>query len=156
MKTGPDRTGIVVPPPLLFAVPLLAGWLVNRRWPWSLTGGSAATAVAGVLLIAVGTAIALAGVRRFRKAGTTVLPFGGTSELVTSGIYRFTRNPMYLGMTLAYVGFTLLLNSVWCVLFLPVALMSVYVLAVRPEERYLSQKFGDQYTRYRAKVRRWI
>jgi protein-S-isoprenylcysteine O-methyltransferase Ste14 len=156
MKTGPDRTGIVVPPPLLFAVPLLAGWLVNRRWPWSLTGSSTAKVVAGVLVIVVGTAIALAGVRRFRKAGTTVLPFGGTSELVTSGIYRFTRNPMYLGMTLAYVGFTLLLNSVWCVLFLPAALMSVYVLAVRPEERYLSHKFGDQYTRYSAKVRRWI
>jgi protein-S-isoprenylcysteine O-methyltransferase Ste14 len=156
MNAGPDRTGIVVPPPLLFAVPLLAGWLVNRRWPGSLTGGSTATVVAGVLLIALGTAIALAGVRRFRKAGTTVLPFGGTSELVTSGVYRFTRNPMYLGMTLAYVGFALLLNSVWCVLFLPVALMSVYVLAVRPEERYLSQKFGDQYTRYRARVRRWI
>ena len=144
MKTGPDRTGIVVPPPLLFAVPLLAGWLVNRRWPWSLAGSSTAKVVAGVLVIVVGTAIALAGVRRFRKAGTTVLPFGGTSELVTSGIYRFTRNPMYLGMTLAYVGFTLLLNSVWCVLFLPAALMSVYVLAVRPEERYLSHKFGDQ------------
>jgi protein-S-isoprenylcysteine O-methyltransferase Ste14 len=156
MKTRPDRTGIVIPPPLLFAVPLLAGWLVNRRWPWSLTAGGTAAVVAGVLLISLGAMIALAGVRRFRRAGTTVLPFGGTSELVISGVYRFTRNPMYLGMTLAYAGATLLLNSVWCALFLPAVLMSIYVLVVRPEERYLSQKFGDQYTRYTAKVRRWI
>jgi protein-S-isoprenylcysteine O-methyltransferase Ste14 len=121
-----------------------------------MTGGSTAAAVAGVLLIALGVGIALAGIRRFRKAGTTVLPFGGTSELVTSGVYRFTRNPMYLGMTLAYAGFTLLLNSVWCSLFLPVALISVYALAIRPEERYLSKKFGDQYTQYSARVRRWL
>jgi len=137
MKTRPDRTGIVIPPPLLFAVPLLAGWLVNRRWPWSLTAGGTASVVAGVLLISLGAVIALAGVRRFRRAGTTVLPFGGTSELVTSGVYRFTRNPMYLGMTLAYAGSTLLLNSVWCALFVPAALIRfMYWLFVPKNDIY--------------------
>ena len=98
----------------------------------------------------------MAGVQRFRREHTTVLPFGGTSQLVTSGVYRFTRNPMYVGMSFAYAGLALSLNTVWCLLFLPVALVSVYVLAIRPEERYLSRKFGEQYHRYSKKVRRWI
>jgi protein-S-isoprenylcysteine O-methyltransferase Ste14 len=63
---------------------------------------------------------------------------------------------MYLGMALAYVGCVMLVNSVWCVLFLPVVLTLAYVLAIRPEERYLTSKFGEPYRRYCADVRRWI
>jgi protein-S-isoprenylcysteine O-methyltransferase Ste14 len=156
MKSGRDRTGIVIPPPLLFAAPLLAGWLVNRRCPWPLTAATTIAIGTGVLLITLGAAVALAGVRRFRRAGTTVLPFGGTSQLVSLGVYRFTRNPMYLGMALGYAGLAVLLNSVWCLLLLPVALVSVHVLAIRPEERYLSKKFGEEYRDYLKRVRRWI
>jgi protein-S-isoprenylcysteine O-methyltransferase Ste14 len=156
MKAGRDRTGIVIPPPILFGAPLIAGWLVNRQSPWPLTAYTTIAIGMAVVLIAFGAGVALAGVRRFRRAGTTVLPFGGTSQLVSSGIYRFTRNPMYLGMALTYAGLALLLNSVWCLLLLPVALVSVHVLAIRPEERYLSEKFGEEYRDYRTRVRRWI
>jgi len=151
-----DRTGIVIPPPLLFATPFVAGWTIGRLWEWPLLPNHTVAAAIGAVLILTGVAIAFAGVRQFRAARTTVLPFGGTTQIVTSGIYRWTRNPMYLGMAVAYVGFGLLTNSAWSLVFLPVALALVYVLAIRREERYLAIKFGDAYERYRTAVPRWI
>jgi protein-S-isoprenylcysteine O-methyltransferase Ste14 len=151
-----DRTGIVVPPPLLFAGPFFIGWFIGRRWPWSLLMDRSAAIAIGAAFFAVGAGVAIAAVRRFRSADTTVLPFGGTARIVTSGVYRWTRNPMYLGMALAYVGGSFVVNSGWCVVLLPVAVVLVQRLAIRPEERYLTRKFGDSYTRYCTHVRRWM
>jgi protein-S-isoprenylcysteine O-methyltransferase Ste14 len=151
-----DRTGIVIPPPVLFALPFGTGWLLGRVWDWPVLPNRVVSVVLGAVLILIGSAVALAGVRQFRSARTTVLPFGGTTQIVTSGIYRWTRNPMYLGMAIAYTGFAMLANSAWVFLFLPAALGLVYVLAIRPEERYLARKFGDSYRRYCATSRRWI
>lgn len=151
-----DRTGIVIPPPVLFAAPFLAAWLIGRRWPWPLFAERVVAVALGAVFIAIGVGIAMAGIRQFRAARTTVLPFGGTSQMVTSGVYRWTRNPMYLGMALAYTGFSILANSGWCLLLLPVALALVRVLAIRPEERYLARKLGESYQQYRANVRRWL
>lgn len=156
MGTSGDRTGIVIPPPLWFLVPFAFGWLNDRRSPWPLAWGRGVSLGLGSILIAGGVAIALAGVVQFRRGHTTVLPFGGTSELVTSGIYRVTRNPMYLGMALTYIGLALRVNSAWCLLFLPVALALAHVFAIRPEERYLLRKFGAPYRDYCERVRRWI
>jgi protein-S-isoprenylcysteine O-methyltransferase Ste14 len=151
-----NRTGIIVPPPLLFMGPFALGWLAERRARWPLLSDRSLSIPLGVFLVIAGAALLLTGIGRFWRARTTVLPFGGTTQLVTTGIYRLTRNPMYLGMALAYVGCVLLVNSVWCLLFLPMALTLAYVLAIRPEERYLARKFGEPYRRYRADVRRWM
>lgn len=150
-----DRTGIVVPPPLLFAGPFVIAWLIGRSRPWRLVEDGAA-AVVGVALLAAGVAIAGAGVWQFRRARTTVLPFGGTSRIVEAGVYRWTRNPMYLGMAIAYTGFAFIINSAWCLAFLPVSILLVEVFAIRQEERYLSTKFGAAYEHYRSRVRRWL
>ena len=151
-----DRTGIIVPPPVLFAGPFLVGWLIGRRWPWPLLDDRAFGILLGLAFISAGIAIAVSGVRQFRHARTTILPFGGTSQIVETGVYRWTRNPMYLGMALAYAGGAAIVNSVWGLVFLPVALALVHVFAIRHEERYLAAKFGDSYERYRTRVRRWI
>jgi protein-S-isoprenylcysteine O-methyltransferase Ste14 len=120
-----------------------------------LADRSAAFAV-GAAFFAVGAGVAVAAVREFRSADTTVLPFGGTARVVTSGVYRWTRNPMYLGMALAYVGGSFVVNSGWCLVLLPVAVVLVQLLAIRPEERYLTGKFGESYKRYRSQVPRWM
>ena len=151
-----DRTGIIVPPPVLFAGPFIVGWLIERRWQAPLLDDRAFGIVLGLAVISAGVAIAVSGVRQFRRARTTVLPFGGTSQIVETGVYRWTRNPMYLGMALAYAGAAAIVNSAWCLLFLPVALALVHVFAIRREERYLAAKFGDPYERYCSRVRRWI
>jgi protein-S-isoprenylcysteine O-methyltransferase Ste14 len=151
-----DRTGIVIPPPLLFGVPLIAGWLIGRSAERRLLASDRVALVVGFVLLIAGAAVAISGVFEFRRAHTTVLPFGGTSRIVDTGIYRWTRYPMYLGMALAYAGAAVLLNSLWCLVLLPVAMLLAQSFAIRYEERYLAAKFGDGYERYRREVRRWL
>jgi len=151
-----DRTGVVVPPPLLFIGPFLIGWLVDRSVDGQLFENPGWGLVLGPLLVAAGTVVAGDGVRQFRRARTTVLPFGGTSRIVEAGIYRWTRNPMYVGMSLAYAGLSILINSAWCLLLLPLSIVLVQVLVIRREERYLADKFGAAYEGYCSRVRRWL
>jgi protein-S-isoprenylcysteine O-methyltransferase Ste14 len=117
------------------------------------------TAVEGRLgwgLLVAGVLLAVSAAYLFRRAGTTPNPSKPTSALVIRGPYRFTRNPMYVGMTTLYLGGTLLLNDPWPLAFLPgvIALLQSYVIG--REEAYLERKFGDEYRAYKARVRRWI
>lgn len=109
-------------------------------------------------LVALGAAVALAGVVAFRGKRTTVNPLtpSAASAVVRSGVYRVSRNPMYLGFFLALAGWTLYLSNAAAVLFLPafVAYMTQY--QIKPEERALLAKFGPEFARYMACVRRWV
>jgi protein-S-isoprenylcysteine O-methyltransferase Ste14 len=154
----PDHPGVLIPPPLIFLVPLLVGFLVGRRWPWPiLPEPGPALVAAGVLAIGAALVLALSAVATFRRRGTTILPVRRpTRAIVDSGPYRFTRNPMYVGMAVAYVGGSLLLNSVWPLLLLPLAVLAVDRYVIAREERYLGAKFGDEYAAYTRRVRRWL
>ena len=110
----------------------------------------------GGITILAGFSIMIAGTSRFRKLGNNLEPWKHANQIVSSGIYRFTRNPMYLGMALASLGIALLLRSSWAVILLPVALVVIRTQVIAQEERYLAAKFGDEYLAYKAKVRRWI
>jgi protein-S-isoprenylcysteine O-methyltransferase Ste14 len=92
----------------------------------------------------------------FRRARTAILPTRPASQLVDGGPYRFTRNPMYTGLTTAYVGAAALLDSVWPLLLLPLVLAALVRLVVRREEAYLRGAFGAEYAAYQARVRRWL
>ena len=152
-----DHAGVFVPPPLLFVIPLVVAAMVHSRRPWPIADGNLVVATLGSLIIAMGIAIGLASVYSFRKARTTVLPAGRpTTAIVESGPYRFTRNPMYVAMALAYFGLSLLLNSVWPLLLLPFVLVLVDLSVIRREERYLVAKFGEPYREYCMRVRRWL
>ena len=154
----PDNAGVLLPPPLIFLVPFVIGtWLEWRAaWPLVAAGGRA-RAVAGVLAIAAGVALGFSAVTEFQRRGTTILPARRpTRAIVAAGPYRFTRNPMYLGMTIAYVGASLLINSMWPLLMLPVVLLAVDRYVIAREERYLRAKFGDEYVAYTRRVRRWL
>jgi protein-S-isoprenylcysteine O-methyltransferase Ste14 len=109
-------------------------------------------------LAVVGTVIALAGVVSFRRARTTVDPRypQRVSALVTSGIYRFTRNPMYLGMLVTLAGWAVELGHVLPFLFLPLFVAVLNRLQIQPEERVLVARFGPEFAEYSARVRRWI
>jgi protein-S-isoprenylcysteine O-methyltransferase Ste14 len=112
--------------------------------------------IAGWVVVWLGFAISLTGILTFRLAGTTMFPFAPASRLVRHGPYRFTRNPMYLGATITYIGFAMVLNTGWPVILLPVVIWAMVRYVIRYEEAYLEQTFGAEYAEYRKRVRRWL
>jgi protein-S-isoprenylcysteine O-methyltransferase Ste14 len=154
--TGSDHAGVFVPPPLFYVTPLALAVMLQTIRPWTLAGGPAGFLLGGAVL-AIGIAIGLASVQYFRRARTTILPMGRpTTAIVETGPYRFTRNPMYVAMTAAYLGLAFLLNTAWAVLVLPAVLVAIDRWVIRREERYLLAKFGEPYRDYCARVRRWL
>jgi len=149
---------VFIPPPLFFVVPLLVGVWLNTRDPWPIvTAGSSVLVALGIAVLAAGIALDIVALRTFGRRGTTVLPaLRPTSVIVASGPYRFTRNPMYVGLVLAYIGIALLANTVWQFLLLPAGVLAVDRYVIRREERYLAAKFGEEYNAYRRHVRRWL
>jgi protein-S-isoprenylcysteine O-methyltransferase Ste14 len=109
------------------------------------------------IFYAIGSAIVLAGVLTFRRMKTTVNPLTpeATTTMVTSGIYRFTRNPMYLGFLLILVGWAINLSHLLAFAFLPLFVWYMNRFQIHPEERALSTKFSEAFTRYKRSVRRW-
>ena len=149
--------GIRFPPPALFAAGLLVGWLLHRFvWPLPISSLPGRFDVLAGVLIPSAIALMAAGMLTLHRAGTAVLPHMPASRLVQSGPYRFTRNPMYIGFTIAYVGVTLLMNTLWPLLLLPIVLYLLMRLVVSREEAYLHSAFGAQYDEYRSRVRRWV
>lgn len=109
-------------------------------------------------LVLLGVLICLSGVVSFRRAKTTVNPTkpGSTSSLVVSGIYKYTRNPMYVGFALVLLGWAAFLSNLAALALVPVFVVYVNRFQIQPEERVLSALFPQEYPAYRAKVRRWV
>ena len=153
-----DHAGVLVPPPIIFVLPLLAAAFVHSRKPWPIAHEHSTLLLLGAFLaIATGVSIGLGSVSAFRRADTTVLPMGRpTTAIVESGPYAFSRNPMYLAMAIGYIGLSLLLNSLWAIVFLPGVVLVIDMFVIRKEERYLASKFGEPYRSYCSRVRRWL
>jgi protein-S-isoprenylcysteine O-methyltransferase Ste14 len=145
------------PPPLLFVAGLGAGWLLDRTAGTSLPWRERPLiTVLGVGLVLLGLAAVYTGILTFRRFRTAVYPNRAAKLVVDTGIYAHTRNPMYLGMTVFYVGMVLLLHSAGALLLLPLVLVSLQWLVIRREERHLQQRFPEAYAEYCRRVRRWI
>jgi protein-S-isoprenylcysteine O-methyltransferase Ste14 len=108
-----------------------------------------------VLLVA-GFAVARSGARTIWKANSSIIPMRPTTAIVSEGIFQFTRNPMYVGMVVIYVGIALWIRTPWALVLLPLVVLAVDRLVIAKEERYLAGKFGEPYLAYKNKVRRWI
>ena len=152
MHEGP---GIPVHPPVLYLAALLIGVGLDYLWPLRLVSGRWGV-VAGIVLIAAGIAIMPPVLGRFRRAGTTFDVRKPASALIVDGPYRFSRNPAYIALTLWYLGIGLILGRAWVLLLLAPLLVVMDRLIVPREERHLKARFGEQYVRYKAAVRRWL
>ena len=146
---------IFIPPPLYYAAGLAVGMAINAGVALPL-GGRRATAVAGAVVAAFGLTLAFTGVAAVIRHRTTIVPHHPVATLITSGAYRLSRNPMYTGLAIAYLGLALLLGSWWPLALWPLVIVAVRQLVIGPEERYLTQRFGQTYTDYQSRVRRWL
>lgn len=143
-------------PPLLFAVPLGATLALHfTLLPWHLPGQPTTTVVGAALTIA-GVAFSLSGAATVLLHRTTVVPHHAVSRLVTRGPFRISRNPMYTGHVIAYVGAALWVGTWWPLPLVPLCVLATDRLVIRPEEAYLARRFGADYERYRSGVRRWL
>jgi protein-S-isoprenylcysteine O-methyltransferase Ste14 len=154
---GRDVPGVITLPPFIYLGFLALGIALQLVWPAALVSTSFPLRVGiAVSLGLLGIALGVSGVDRFRRAGTARRPTRPATALVVDGPYRFTRNPMYLGMTLLYAGIALGANSPWILgLLVPLLIVLHYGVIFR-EEAYLERKFGDAYRKYKATVRRWL
>jgi protein-S-isoprenylcysteine O-methyltransferase Ste14 len=124
-------------------------WPIGISWP-------AWTRWAGLALVALALLLVSWAIMTFGRHATTVHPRGASNQLVNSGPFRYTRNPMYVSLMLLYLGLTLALRMPWgLVLVIPVFLALNFVVIV-PEEKYLSSRFGNDYDLYKQRVRRWV
>ena len=154
---NPLRLLMRVPVPWVFVLSYLLGVAVESVRPHLIASTAApASTVAGTALLAVGAVIAGYALAIFHKAGTTTVPGRSSVRLVTWGPYRFTRNPMYVGLTLAYLGEASLLRQAWPLLVLPLTLAYLNWIVIPVEEAKLLDVFPDEYAQYRSRVRRWV
>jgi protein-S-isoprenylcysteine O-methyltransferase Ste14 len=152
---GRDSPGVVVLPPLLYGAAFIALLVLRWLWPMPILGARNAL-WSGLVLLVLGAALAVAGRRALTAAGTNVNPSLPATVLVTSGLYRRSRNPLYVALTLFYLGLTALANTWWGIVLLAPVLIVMHVGVVLREERYLERKFGDAYRQYRSRVRRYF
>ena len=150
-----DNPGVVAPPPFIYAGALAAGLLASRRFRLPFLPRRLARTL-GPLMILGGFAVGLLGLREMRQAGTNVDPYRPATAVVTGGPYRFTRNPIYVGFILMYLGISALANAILPILLLPAVQQLMRRGVIEREERYLESKFGDEYRQYKESVRRWI
>lgn len=135
---------------------LAAGVILQALMPHPLFARPAVGYIVGSPLIVLGLTLSLFVIRHFRRAATPISPLRPSRQLVVSGPYRFSRNPDYVGQALLYVGVALVLNALWVLLAAFPALLLVRYGVIAREERYLETLFGEDYRRYRQRVRRWL
>jgi protein-S-isoprenylcysteine O-methyltransferase Ste14 len=154
---GSDVAGVIALPPLIFLGFLAAAAVLEAVVPLAVLGAHAIPRyLAGAVLAAGGFVMILMGTRRFLAAGTNIPPSLPTTALVVDGIYRRTRNPLYLGTTLIYLGLGVAAGSIWTIVLVVPLLWIINIGVITREESYLERKFGDAYRAYKARVRRWV
>ena len=150
-----DKPGVVAPPPLIYLGGILIGALAEQVWRLRLPTAPWGRLV-GPLLIVAAAALFVSAVRSFERSETSPKPHKPTRAIVTSGPFRYTRNPIYISFTLVQLAAALWAASGWILLLLLPVLAVIRYGVVAREERYLERKFGEEYLSYRRSVRRWM
>jgi protein-S-isoprenylcysteine O-methyltransferase Ste14 len=146
-----------VPPLIVVAMAAVLMWAIAKAAP-NLTLLYPGRVPVATALLVVGITIVVMGVVAFRRSSTTVDPRfpQNASHIVSSGIYRYTRNPMYLGMLVVLIAWMVLLSNIGTVVMPVLFLLYITRWQIAPEERALAEKFGAEYEVYRKSVRRWL
>jgi protein-S-isoprenylcysteine O-methyltransferase Ste14 len=152
MKAGPNPG--LLRPPIIFLCAILLGIALNRAWPLHFVPPS--VRLLGPLVTACAVVLFLLSYREFRRAGTSVQGSKRSTVIVRTGPYRFSRNPIYLAFILFVLGLSVWLNNAWLLVTLVPAVGLIAIVVIPREERFLERNFNDQYSSYKARVRRWL
>jgi protein-S-isoprenylcysteine O-methyltransferase Ste14 len=157
MAKGQDHPNIspIVHPPIVALIFILIAYFLGRFAPLPFTAPPVLQYI-GLVLTFIGVLLGLAAFMEFRRVRTTLDPHGSAKQLVTSGVYRFTRNPIYLGFLLMVIGLPLNSGLYWGFVMAPFYVLTMNRLIIQHEEAYLERKFGKAYTSYTSRVRRWV
>ena len=144
------------PPPLVFVGFTLLGVMLRYTVPPIPFPATFWTRLFGVVVLLAGSTLIISARTLFTRTGQSPIPWKPTPELIVRGPYRFTRNPMYMGVMCVQIGLGVALGNSWISLLAPVALLTVHFIAVLPEEKYLAENFGPSYREYCVRVRRYL
>jgi len=153
-----DHANALVRPPFLYLGALGAGCVMALIIPLGpgLAGGTARPIWIGLGLAVIGFIICWKAFRQFADAGTSVQLDEPTHAIVSEGLYSWSRNPIYIGLSTVYIGLSIALTTGWALLFLPVVFRVLIKGVIEREEAYLTKEFGDDYLAYKRKVPRWL
>ena len=150
-----DNAGVKFPPPFIFLLSILIGLGLQRFWPMSVVPATLTTPL-GVASIVFALVLVMLGFRELRRHKTTIRPDEPSSAIVKTGPYRFTRNPLYVSLSALQLGIGLWTNILWVVVMLIPVWIVMTTQVIAREEAYLERAFGEEYSSYKASVRRWI
>lgn len=150
-----ETSGVTLRPPFVYLASILLGVLLQRLWPIGVASQSARLAL-GISLLVVSAGLFGWALAALVRAGTGIRPHEPTTALVTTGPYRYSRNPIYLGFTLFQAGIGMTVNSAWVLGLLIPTVVLIITQVIAREERYLERRIGAPYLRYMASVRRWL
>lgn len=150
-----DTPGVIAPPPLITVGLIAGGFILDSFWPVSLPD-LALDPLPGILALTAGFLVSAWTVLEFVRHGTNLDPYRPTTAIITTGPFRFSRNPIYLAFALMHAGVGIWTGKLWVVAMLLPAIAIVRYGVIAPEERYLERKFGDAYVAYKNSVRRWL
>ena len=148
--------GVPISPVWIALIVFGASCVTSRFFPTPIAGGALVLTYTGYFLMALSGFIAIDGHIRLNSAKTGIAPWKPTTTIVKIGVYRFTRNPLYLSLCMLQLGIGLAIDSATIIAGSLVTALIIYFMAIRKEEPYLESKFGDEYLNYKNKTRRWI
>ncbi|MBS1918678.1 MAG: isoprenylcysteine carboxylmethyltransferase family protein [Bacteroidetes bacterium] len=157
MTNQRDNPGVILPPPMVYAVIFLISLLIQKLIPINPSFLHSKIAVAAaIVFIFLFLIFAAPALIQFFRTKNSVITFKPANSLQTTGIYSISRNPMYVSLFFLYIGLSFLFGNWWTFVLLPVVIVIITLLFILPEERYLERAFGDSYLAYKEKVRRWF
>jgi len=151
-----DKPAVRLHPPTVFFIALVSGYIIRLFAGGRMPIPRAFAEGLGGLLIIIALALVLSAVSIFAEKGQGLRPATPASELFQKGVYKFSRNPIYLAMVLFGAGFGIATSNVWIIVTIAIAGLIFNFLVIKPEEDYLARKFGEEYLAYKARVRRWL
>jgi len=157
MTLNEDKNGAMVkfPPPIVFILFMLIAYGINHFLAVRISHFSFLTYI-GLFFITSGFTILLIASISFKRAQTNIKPWKPTTQIISSGIFAYSRNPIYLSFCAVTIGIGLMTNSLWITLSFIPSIVVIFFIAIKKEESYLENKFGQDYVAYKEKVRRWL